>query len=86
MAEEKLSMEVSVEENGTCSEPVNGNGNNEEEASSEPSSTLEKDEDETKGDAFFLRITVFGFFFSDIAHWHQFITMVQSLGSCLNGV
>jgi hypothetical protein len=48
MAEEKLSMEVSVEENGTFSEPVDGNGNNEEEASSEPSSTMEKDEDETK--------------------------------------
>ena len=55
-------MEVSVEENGAFSEPVDGNGNNEEEASSEPSSTMEKDEDETKGDAFFLIITVFGFF------------------------
>lgn len=55
MAEEKLNTEVPVEENGTA-EPVNGN-----EEASEPSSTLEKDEDEGKkeedegkGDGFLL--------------------------------
>jgi hypothetical protein len=64
MAEEKLNTEVSVEENGTA-EPVNG-----KEEASEPSSTLEKDEDEGKkeedegkGDGFLLDDSLAFFFF-----------------------
>lgn len=55
--EVKLSTEVVApveEENGNTSEAVNGN---EEETSSEPSSTLDKDEDESnKGDAFLFKL------------------------------
>lgn len=60
MADEKSNADAPVEENGTV-EPVNGN-----EEASEPSSTLEKDEDEGKkdedegkGDEFFLFISFF---------------------------
>lgn len=55
--EVKLSTEKVVpveEENGSASEAVNGN---EEETSSEPSSTLDKDEDESnKGDGFLFKL------------------------------
>jgi hypothetical protein len=64
MAEEKLNTEVSVEENGAA-EPVNGS-----EEASEPSLSLEKDEDdgkkeeeEGKGDSFLLDVSSGAFFF-----------------------